>query len=135
MTSVDNNKTGGCLCGAVQFDVSGPLRDIVMCHCIQCQKASGHHAAATAAPNDNFTFTEDRGLTWYQSSDYAERGFCRECGSSLFWRMKGRDSLSVFVGCLDGELDLPVLMHIFVEGKKEYYKITDKIRQFSTFPN
>ncbi|MEH6403959.1 MAG: GFA family protein [Sneathiella sp.] len=134
MVSHNNNKTGSCLCGAVKFEVSGPLRDIIMCHCRQCQKASGHHAAATAAPKDSLQFSEKRGLRWHKSSDHAERGFCCECGSSLFWKMVGRDSLSIFVGCLDGDINLPVSRHVFVSDKKQYYEIGTETPQFLTYP-
>ncbi|MBL4740494.1 MAG: GFA family protein [Sneathiella sp.] len=134
MTSNKYDRTGSCLCGAVKFEVAGPFRDIMMCHCNQCQKASGHHAAATAAPTANFHFLEEAGLRWYKSSGHAERGFCCECGSSLFWRMGGRDSMSIFVGCLDGDIDLPISQHIFVADKKKYYEIEGKAPQYGTYP-
>ena len=40
--------TGGCLCGGVRYAVTGPLRDIIACHCEQCRRSSGHFVAATA---------------------------------------------------------------------------------------
>jgi len=134
MISQKNHKTGSCLCGAVKFEVTGPFRDIMMCHCNQCQKASGHHAAATAASTENFHFSELAGLCWYKSSGHADRGFCCECGSSLFWRMVGQNNMSIFVGCLDGELELPVSQHIFVADKKKYYKIEGNAPQYNTYP-
>ena len=101
-------KTGSCQCGAVTFRVAGPFRDLIMCHCDMCQKSSGHHIAATAAEDSAFTFIKDDGLTWYRSSDHAKRGFCSKCGSNLLWKMDGRDNTSIFVGCLEEDIDLPV---------------------------
>ncbi|MEP3246122.1 MAG: GFA family protein [Sneathiella sp.] len=135
MTTKENVQTGGCLCGAVQFEVSGPFRDIIMCHCSMCQQASGHHAAATAAPSSAFLFKKQTGLTWYRSSSHAERGFCRKCGSSLLWKMEGRDDISIFVGCLAGPVNLPVSMHVFTGEKKDYYQISDHAEQFERYPD
>ena len=53
-----NKATGGCLCGAVKYQVTGVLRPVVACHCTQCQKTSGHHVAATSAPRENIALLE-----------------------------------------------------------------------------
>src|SRR5579864_355509 len=46
---------GGCLCGGVRYLISGPLRGIVVCHCSQCRRTSGHYAAMTSAPSASIT--------------------------------------------------------------------------------
>lgn len=130
----NDKKSGSCLCGAVKFDVTGPLGDITMCHCGQCQKTSGHHFAATGAASKDITIGGEEFVKWYKSSDYAERGFCRECGSSLFWRMPSRDMISIMVGSFDGDISLPVVRHYFVEDKKSYYELRDDAEKFDTFP-
>ena len=127
-------KTGSCQCGAVTFRVAGPFRDLIMCHCDMCQKSSGHHIAATAAEDSAFTFIKDDGLTWYRSSDHAKRGFCSKCGSNLLWKMDGRDNTSIFVGCLEEDIDLPVSMHVFTGEKKSYYAIEDDAPQYKRYP-
>ncbi len=133
--SLDNKKvSGGCLCGAVQYEVTGPMRDIIMCHCVMCQKSSGHHFAATAAANSDLQVFEEGALKWFKSSDHAERGFCSECGSSLFWKMLGLDRTSILVGTLDEDLNLPVSGHLFVAEKKSYYKLDEDIKQYDTYP-
>lgn len=125
---------GGCLCGAVSFEAKGPLREVISCHCGQCQKASGHYFAATACAAENLTLLEDRGLKWFVSSDWAERGFCQECGCNLFWRRKEGPSISILAGSLDGNTGLKTIRHIFVADKKDYYDITDGLPQFDTYP-
>ena len=74
------------------FEVNGPLRDVVLCHCTECRRWAGHVWAATAARFDELEFSEERGLRWIDSPDSvhdARRGFCGECGSSLFWQVPG----------------------------------------------
>ena len=96
----EENRKGGCLCGAVRFEIKGPMRDVLICHCRQCRRQHGHSAAFTNAPAERFDFLEQRGLSWYRSSEKAERGFCRECGSALFYRRTGNPTLSVTAGSL-----------------------------------
>ncbi|MEQ9349203.1 MAG: GFA family protein, partial [Alphaproteobacteria bacterium] len=80
---------GQCLCGAVVFTIDGPLRPVVTCHCHMCQRFHGGPGPYTAAETAHIRFDGDAppsALTWHRSSDTASRGFCRTCGSSLFWR-------------------------------------------------
>ena len=119
--------TGSCLCGAVKFRVSGPLRPVVACHCEQCRKTSGHYVAATSAPRDAITIEGD--VTWYASSPTARRGFCGICGSSLFWDGPGQN-VSIHAGTLDGETGLSVTGHIFCADKGDYYEIDPDLPQF-----
>jgi hypothetical protein len=114
---------GSCLCGAVAFRLDEPLRDVVTCHCTQCRKTSGHFWAATSVPHAQFHLDRDEGLAWYQSSDTARRGFCRLCGSSLFWEMSGEGRIAVAAGALDGPTGLVTAKHIFCASKGDYYEI------------
>ncbi|MBT6545703.1 MAG: GFA family protein, partial [Rhodobacteraceae bacterium] len=94
--------TGSCECGAVVFELSGKLRDVVACHCGQCRKTSGHYWAATSVPTPQLNLRQSKGLSWYRSSDVARRGFCKECGSSLFYQLDDEGRTSVGAGTLDG---------------------------------
>lgn len=114
---------GRCMCGAVRFEVRGPFRDIIACHCRECRRMSGHYAAATAARPENLTLLEDAELRWYRASDAAARGFCARCGSSLFWKPDSGDRVSVYVGSLDHTHGLRLAAHIFVAEKGEYYDV------------
>jgi hypothetical protein len=121
--------TGGCLCGAVRYEVRGPLRPIVACHCTQCRRTTGHFLAATAAREGDLHLTRGTGLKWYDSSAGARRGFCAECGSTLFWRGTGRDYLSIAAGSIDGATGLALVQHIHVADKGDYYALEDGIMQ------
>lgn len=114
---------GSCLCGAVQFTVSGELRPVIACHCVQCRKTSGHYVAATSAAREAIKIVGD--VRWFASSDKARRGFCATCGSSLFWEETGGSRLSIHAGSLNGATGLDLAGHIFVADKGDYYAIDD----------
>lgn len=116
---------GRCLCGAVSYTLHGPLRGVVNCHCGQCLHTHGHFAAYTNVRRADLHFEEDRGLKWYESSERARRGFCGECGASLFWDRRGGDSISVAAGTLDRPTGLKTVANIFVADKGDYYEIED----------
>ncbi|MEO1424568.1 MAG: GFA family protein [Pseudomonadota bacterium] len=116
---------GGCLCGAVTYEVTGPLRPAVACHCGQCRKTSGHHVVATSAAHEDVAVAGE--VHWYRSSETAERGFCPVCGSNLFWRSSGGARLSIFMGTFDGETGLSIAGHIFVADKGDYYTLDDDL--------
>jgi hypothetical protein len=121
--------TGGCLCGGVRYRIRGTLRGVIACHCSQCRRTSGHHAAMTAAPAADMELTASDHLVWYKSSDTAERGFCGRCGGNLFWKQAGRVAISVTAGTLDTPTHLAVEQHIFVADKSDYYAIDDDAPQ------
>ncbi len=120
---------GGCLCGAVRFEIRGAARPVVACHCGQCRKWSGHYLAATAVRPENFLLLKEEALRWYDSSPEAKRGFCGICGSSLFWRPAAKNYFAVLAGALDGKTGLRLAAHIFTADKGDYYEIADGLPQ------
>ncbi len=118
---------GGCLCGAVRYTVSAPLRDVIACHCSQCRRTSGHYAAMSSAPSASISIASSVALRWYRSSTTAERGFCQICGSNLFWRELGSDTTSITAGTLDTPTGLKIEKHIFAADKSDYYELNDGI--------
>lgn len=125
MTHSDVRATGHCLCGAVAYEVRGPLRDVVNCHCNQCRRTHGHVGAYSRVGRADLTMTETRGLKWHQSSDAARRGFCQECGANVLWDLLARDSVSIAAGTIDEPTGLKTIRHIFVADKGDYYEIED----------
>lgn len=118
---------GSCLCGAVRFKTSGTLRGVVYCHCSQCRKQSGHYYAATNVADADLEVTGGENLTWYSASDSARRGFCKVCGSALFWKHNEAAEISIMAGSFDQPSGLKGERHIFVEDKGEYYEIDDDL--------
>lgn len=127
--------TGSCCCGAVEYKVKGPLRDVVNCHCRQCTKLNGNFGSHSKAHNVNITITKDEGLSWYKISNYARRGFCRKCGSGLFWEQSQQDATGIIAGSLDSPTGLKTIGHIFVGEKSDFYEITDNRQQFQASSN
>lgn len=114
---------GGCLCGAVRYRHDGPLSDVTACHCGQCRRTSGHYVAAARGRRARLSFARDDGLRWYQSSPGVMRGFCGECGSSLFWSRTDSETISIMAGTLDGPTGLRLMQHIHVADAGDYYDI------------
>ena len=122
--------SGRCICGAVAFDVRGELRDVHFCHCTECRRWAGHAWAATETAWADLDFSEKRGLRWIDSPDSvwdARRGFCSECGSSLFWQVPGDDRVSLAAGCLDGPTGLETTQQIWTDSAGDYYELDERI--------
>ncbi|WAC23040.1 GFA family protein [Blastomonas sp. SL216] len=121
--------TGSCLCGAVRFTVSAPLKGPDACHCSQCRKQSGHYWASTDVKRSDLAISGEEHVRWYQSSPKVRRGFCGTCGSFLFWDPPHRDSTAVAMGAFDAPTDTQLHVHIFTAHKGDYYAIADGLPQ------
>ncbi|MFT5484275.1 MAG: hypothetical protein ACI9GW_002938 [Halieaceae bacterium] len=115
--------TGRCACGGVSYEICGPLRDVIACHCEQCRRTSGHFVAATATHRDNLTLRNQDCLKWYVAMHGYRRGFCDNCGSSLFFEKIGQPRISVAAGTLDSTVGLQLCAHIFTDEAGCYYDI------------
>jgi hypothetical protein len=116
---------GSCLCGAVQYKVQGTLRSVVACHCNQCRKTSGHYVAATQTLTENLKVEGTSNLTWYASSSQAQRGFCKTCGSQLFWRENDSPHTSIMAGTIDGDTKLAMDRQLYPQSKGDYYALPE----------
>lgn len=116
-------KTGSCLCGDVRFELRGPLDDVIVCHCTQCRKQTGHQWASTHTADADLCVTSSRSLRWYRSSETAQRAFCDRCGSTLFWNRDGSAVTSVCTGVINGPTGLAIAGHIFVADRGDYYTL------------
>ena len=125
--------TGSCLCGGVKYEIDGPLRPVSYCHCEQCRKTSGHFVAATGCEPAHLRLLVDRGLKWFRSSPEAQRGFCSECGASVFWRPDGGKYISIMAGTIDLPTGLSPEKHIFVADSSDYYTIDDGLPQHAEY--
>src|SRR5687767_9578923 len=114
--------SGGCLCGGVRYEVRGPLRDVVVCHCSRCRRTHGHVGAYTACRSAHLVLVQDASLRWYEADERA-RGFCGVCGASLFWRAAGRETVSIAAGTLDPPTGLKTIAHVFTRDQGDYYVI------------
>lgn len=123
---------GKCLCGAVTIAVEGKLQHSPeACHCSQCRKQSGHFLAAVNVLRSALTIRGVDKVTWYQSSEQVQRGFCSVCGSTLFWQptMAGYEYTSVAMGLFETPTGARLAKHTFAGDKGDYYEIADGVPQ------
>lgn len=93
--------TGGCFCGALRYRLTHPLDDTAHCHCRMCQQAVGAAMVTwTTVPASAFAWTAGH-PSEYRSSAHAARSFCRDCGTSLTFRVDGDPLIDVTVASLD----------------------------------
>ena len=120
----ETRAAGRCLCGGVTFRVTGPLRDVLNCHCHRCRRFTGHHMAATSTAVEDLEVADTDGLvTWYRPVDEAGYAFCRRCGSSLFWQAAGTpDRISVCAGTLEPPTGLRTVEAEWVSEASDYHE-------------
>ncbi|MFQ5757635.1 MAG: GFA family protein [Acidiferrobacterales bacterium] len=125
--------TGGCLCGAIRFEVTEAPYQTDYCYCRMCQRSSGSVLTSWA----DFKETEfhcTRGeITYYKSSQYARRGFCASCGSTLIQRPLGGDWVAVATGSFDQPEEFPPRgVHCGTESQVPWLKIDDDLPRKTT---
>jgi hypothetical protein len=126
---------GGCLCGAMRYEIDGPLTDVGNCHCSMCRRFHGAAFATYARVDaENFRWLSGQELlTVYESSPGKRWGFCRICGSSLGVPTGGKLS-DLALGLLDSHPGVRPTEHIFVGSKAAWYEITDGLVQYDAWP-
>lgn len=123
---------GECLCGAVSYRASGTIKRVSACYCGQCRQQNGGGAFHGVELEGQLTLSRKNGLKWYNSSQKAERGFCSECGSSLFWRLKKDPGVyDISMGTLDDSSALVIDAHIFVDQRADYQSVPHDAPHFT----
>jgi hypothetical protein len=127
---------GRCLCGDVQFEITGQLGDMTHCHCGMCRKSHGAAFATYAnVPAEGFRLVKGKDkIRTYQSSEQDTRSFCTTCGSVVPTPAEAGGHVSVPAGLLEGDIKSKPVAHIFVGSKAGWYEITDDIAQFQAYP-
>lgn len=125
-------KTGSCMCGKIRFSVNEAVKPPDACHCQLCRKFSGHFFVSSDIKRSQLSIDGEDSITWYQSSTKVRRGFCKHCGSSLFFDPldhNKHDWTAVAMGAFDTDPETKITKHIFVDAKGKYYEITDGLPQ------
>lgn len=110
---------GKCLCGRVSITLQNaePLVDV--CHCAMCRRWGG--GPFMGISGDSFELTGDAHVSVYPSSAWAERAFCKNCGSNLWFRFAPTDHYSFTVGLFGTHGGLAIEQQIFVDEKPDFY--------------
>jgi hypothetical protein len=124
--------TGGCVCGAIRYRAAAaPMRGVI-CHCEQCRRHSGAPCLAFAHfPAERFAWTQAT-PKWYRSSQYAERGFCPQCGSTLAMREEVlSDRVQICVGTLDDAARIRIDDHVWTQARIPWFEVRDDLPRFA----
>lgn len=121
---------GSCLCGVVKLTAQKINRHIGACHCGMCRKWGGAAYIGVECSNE-VEFSGEENISIYESSEWAERGFCKQCGSHLFYRLKENNQYHVPVGIFDDAENLVFDMQVFIEEKPEYYSFANKTKNLT----
>ncbi|MBI1385039.1 MAG: GFA family protein [Rhizobiales bacterium] len=122
--------TGKCLCGAVRFTFAPAEPHFDACHCGMCRRWGGGPALTVRALAAPAVEGADNVAT-YKSSEWAERHFCRTCGSHLFSVAPAFDYYGVSYGAIDDVSGLAFTMEIFIDRKPDAYAFANETRKLT----
>jgi hypothetical protein len=122
--------SGGCLCGAVRFSVDQAITGFSACHCTMCRGwASGPFLAADCGTD--VRFEGDDSIAEYRSSQWAERGFCKICGSNLFYFHISAGRYYMAVGAFDALDGLDMSVQVFIDEKPDCYAFVNQTKEMT----
>ncbi|PJG85987.1 GFA family protein [Conservatibacter flavescens] len=113
---------GHCLCGAVTLTAHSN-KALNACHCGICRKQTGG-GAAFSLHSEGIQTTGDEHITHYQSSPWASRAFCKNCGTPLYVHLLGSNDYYVAAGIFD-EPDFSLAAQLFIDKKANYYALAN----------
>ena len=129
MTAAKERK-GSCLCGAVRLLRTTQGDGVAACHCTMCRKWGGGPLLAVDCGADLRIENEDN-VSVYASSAWAERGFCRQCGTHLFYRLKQGPSYFVPVGVFADDERWVLEQQIFIDEKPGFYSFANPTKNLT----
>ncbi|MEF2551247.1 GFA family protein [Aurantimonas sp. A2-1-M11] len=119
-----------CLCGGVRIDANFEKVEVGVCHCETCRRwTAGPFMAIDGASNVVAAGTDL--IETYQSSGWGERGFCRVCGTSLFWRSKDGEHYAMSAMLFDGLGDVRLTQEIFIDSKPSWYAFANETEKMT----
>lgn len=124
-------KEGSCLCGKVQISIQPETDTFDACHCGMCRKWGGG-PALTVEGGEHISIKGEDSISRYNSSEWAERGFCKNCGTHLFYRLKALDFYNFSLGIFSGTEQFKFQTQIFIDSKPDYYdfaNVTQKMTE------
>jgi len=123
-------REGHCLCNAIQISAKNASRHVGACHCVMCRRwGGGPFMTIDCGPEVAIDGQEN--LSIFDSSPWAERGFCRQCGTHLFYRLKESKQHFVPMGIFDGTEDLAFDHQVFIDEKPDFYEFVNKTKDMT----
>ena len=115
---------GACLCGAVEVKVSPKNREIGTCHCTMCRKWSGGPYMAVDC-GEKVEISAGDNLSVYKSSQWAERVFCKLCGTLIAWRLQEGGENHVSANLFEESRNFDLGMQVFIDEKPANYNFLE----------
>ena len=129
--------SGSCLCGAVEFQISGEFDSFFLCHCERCRKDTGSAHAAnlfSSTATVRWLSGQDRIRTFRVPGTRHEKSFCMECGSALPTVRSGGALVVVPAGSIDGPVAIRPAAHICLASRAEWDEHLDTIPKLDGLP-
>jgi hypothetical protein len=121
---------GYCLCKEVKVSIQQAPENFAVCHCESCRRWVGG-AGMNFNAGQNLKFSGEHLVGRYSSSEWAERGFCKNCGTNLFFRLKKTDHYFLSIGLFGSDISPQFTLQEFIDEKPEYYSFADETRSFT----
>ena len=122
---------GHCLCGAVQLEGHGAPK-VEICHCDMCRRWHGGPAMSVMFDDGVSIVSGHEHIGVYESSDFAERAFCKICGSKLYYKLKAEaEPYGAQAGLFDLPKGLSIHEEIFVDEQPDYYRFDTDAPRFT----
>lgn len=123
---------GHCLCGKTQFEVEILNKNIHACHCAMCRRQVGGILMSVDIKPSTLIFKNPKYVGIFDSSEWGERGFCKACGTSLFWRLKNNEYANVNIFALDCSIEeFNLHTEIYIDHKPNFYALKNKTIQLT----
>lgn len=136
MAADETKLTGGCMCGAVRFDVTGAPSRVLHCHCQSCRSHTGAPAATLAVLRADQVAFSGEPRKPYASAPGVERAFCANCGASLTWETEFQAEgaiCAIHISAFDNPAALPVTGHSFYNERIPGFDIADNLPRHEAF--
>lgn len=124
------DQTGSCLCGSVTFTAKKVDSDVGVCHCEMCRKWGGGPFISVDCHSE-VEFEGLQHIRCFDSSQWAERGFCQNCGTHLFYRLKGKQQHFMLVGLFDSDQEMVLDHQIFIDEKPDFYEFANETKNMT----
>ena len=121
---------GKCLCGSVELEVEYTSNEIAACHCSMCRNWGGGPMLAIDCA-DCVTISDETSVTRFPSSQWADRGFCKKCGTHLFYYLKPASQYHIPIGLLQTDNSFTFSHQIFIDEKPEYYSFSNETQNMT----
>ncbi|WP_413288346.1 GFA family protein [Bdellovibrio sp. HCB337] len=118
-------KQGTCLCKKVRISISPEKNIFDACHCSMCRRWGGG-PALTVEGGKSFHIQGEEFVSIYDSSEWAQRAFCKNCGSHLFYHLKNTQHYNFSLGLFEGVENFKFHVQIFVDSKPAFYDFANK---------